>query len=430
MKKIFGTLPMVLLLAGAVGAQGIIVTSPDGGEIWKTGSDHPITWSSNGLSGNVKIGLFKGDTHLGNIVEHQFYQTGYTWHVGDPLLNGKTYGAGSDYKIQVQSEVNWQWKDLSDNPFTIKTGMAAGLPEGGAAINPIHITAPTKESVWTIGETHTIRWEAADKVKYPLWLFLVTADKKIPVVDIGKTSGFLRPMSMNWTVTDNLFTEEFRIRITSADNEYETHSMPFRIMATKITAFDVLPASVANKVGWHRRHSYEDSWIAVGEPFKSGDVLTSVPNPGGLIIKYGYQRWYQDSDNHERLLHRSIVSFNLGAVISKLKHKATVKSAYIDWKKAGNSPQACAPNIFCLDAHMPNVDSLFGQAFVSFPKHLLTGEQSIQIQMAQRWLDDPSKNYGLVVAAVNEGQSNENGQCVQFCDNVVMKLEIEEKLNK
>jgi hypothetical protein len=50
--------------------------------------------------------------------------------------------------------------------------------------------------------------------------------------------------------------------------------------------------------------------------------------------------------------------------------------------------------------------------------------------MAQQWLSDPAKNYGLVINAANEGQKEQNGQCVQFCDNVVMKIEIEEKLNK
>jgi len=111
-----------LLMSAWLSAQGIIVTSPNGGETWAIGSDYTITWGSNNLSGNVKVGLFKGGAHLGNIVEHQNYQQGVLWHVGNALLNGATYGAGTDYQIQVQSEVNWQWKDLSDNNFTLTSG--------------------------------------------------------------------------------------------------------------------------------------------------------------------------------------------------------------------------------------------------------------------------------------------------------------------
>jgi len=436
MKVRIMTTLLALALSGTIRAQSITLVAPNGGESWKLGTNQNIVWTFTGIPNGtpVKLVLFRNNDKIGQIVENISIGVGgagmYSWKVGN--WEGGTATAGGGYKLRIRDMNGAYPADDGNNPFTITLGMTAGLNEGVAELNPLHIIDPTKESIWTIDEIHTIHWAATEKVKYPLWLFLVTADKKLPVVDIGKSVplGNFRPMEKSWIVTDNLYTEEYRIRITSADNEYYAYSMPFLIKATKITAFNVLPASVANKVGWHKRHSYEDSWIAVGEAFTSGDVLTPVANPGGFIIKYGYQRWYQDSDNNEQYLHRSLVSFDLGAVISKLKHKATVKSAYIDWKKAGNSPQACAPNIFCLDAHMPNVDAMFGQAFVAFPKHLLTGGQQIQIQMAQRWLDDPSKNYGLVVGAVNEGQPHETGQCVTFGDNVVMKLEIEEKLNK
>jgi hypothetical protein len=121
MKKIILMCVFGLVVFGMAYGQGFVITSPNGGEDWKFGTTHAITWGSSSMSGNVKIGLFKGGTHLGNIVEHQFYQTGVNWHVGDPLLNGAAYGAGSDYKIQVQSEVDWHWKDQSDNDFTLST---------------------------------------------------------------------------------------------------------------------------------------------------------------------------------------------------------------------------------------------------------------------------------------------------------------------
>ena len=59
----------------------------------------------------------------------------------------------------------------------------------------------------------------------------------------------------------------------------------------------------------------------------------------------------------------------------------------------------------------------------------IAGDPAVRAQMAQRWLGDPSKNYGVVVLAANEGQTAENGQCVRFVTNAVLKFEIEEKLN-
>ncbi len=142
---------MILGLCGFIQAQTIAVTAPNGLEKWQIGSTQGIRWSSAGLSGNVKIGLFKGGTHIGNIVEHQPYSTGFDWHVGDPLVNGATYGAGTDYQIQVQSEVNWQWKDLSDNNFTIITGMQQAVVRPGMSDRPPVLLKFPKLAVTDIG---------------------------------------------------------------------------------------------------------------------------------------------------------------------------------------------------------------------------------------------------------------------------------------
>jgi len=37
------------------------------------------------------------------------------------LINGTSYANGSDYRIQVQSEVDWTKKDQSDGNFGIYT---------------------------------------------------------------------------------------------------------------------------------------------------------------------------------------------------------------------------------------------------------------------------------------------------------------------
>ena len=300
-----------------------------------------------------------------------------------------------------------------------------GLPVAAPVI-PIHILEPTHSSVWTIGEGHTISWTATDKVKYPLWLFLVSKDHKIPIVDIGKAgSARLPATAMRWLVPDNLYDQEYCIRITSADNTVQVHSQPFRIKATRTINFDVAPAHVANKVHTHNSNEIQPG---PGDSYRAG--LTPVPSPGGTIVKFGYQRWYRDGDNHGHVLHRSFVKFDLLRLLTEQQHKLTVKNCSFAWVTAPNSPQpACSSAMLCLDAAMPGGESMFGDAFAAFPKHLIGADPVVRVQMAQRWLDDPSKNYGVVVLAANEGQTAENGQCVRFV-NLTLKLGIEEKLNK
>jgi hypothetical protein len=173
--KIAMVIVVLTCLALGLSAQSVNVLTPNGGENWAIGSDHTITWGSNNLSGNVKIGLFKGGTHLGNIVEHQNYQAGVSWHVGNPLLNGATYGAGTDYQIQVQSEVDWHWKDQSDTNFTISSPIVIGvgviIPLVQIQTNPaasrtviapgIIIDSPGSSTQWIAGDTHEITWRWA-----------------------------------------------------------------------------------------------------------------------------------------------------------------------------------------------------------------------------------------------------------------------------
>jgi hypothetical protein len=129
------------------GTASVLVIAPNGGEDWALASSHSIQWNAYGITGNVKIGLFKGGTHLGNIAAGvPASQGSYSWQVGLPLLNGASYAAGTDYRIQVQSEADWTKKDQSDSNFTI-SGTASVL-----------VIAPNGGEDWALASNQTIRW--------------------------------------------------------------------------------------------------------------------------------------------------------------------------------------------------------------------------------------------------------------------------------
>ena len=442
MKKAIWFVLGCLLIGGAAFGQSFTITSPNGGESWELGKLHNITWTYPGIPNNkkVKLMLWKDGSKVGDIAtDLPIGSSGsgsYAWTVGS--YQGGTAEDGTGYKVRVRDMQNQYEMDQSNQPFAIapaseppsKPGkLKAQVGQVAEAMVAISIKEPTKTSVWTIGETHTIRWSAADRVKYPLWLFLVSADHTIPIVDIGKVqaTGQTRPMEKMWTVTDNLYDGQYCIRITSADRAYEQHSVPFTIKASKTTTYEVLPSAVYNKVQWHNIVG-GDIWP--GEVFHGG--TSSIPDPGGKIIKYGWQRWYDEADTNGYTLHHSYVFFDLAGVISKLVGPATVKSASIHWEKAANSPQACFSVIWALDGAMAVGDgsNMFGAAFDAFPKHKVNGSSQLQMQIAQRWLTDPAKNYGVVICSSMEGVVGQNAQCVEFGDQVVLKLTIEEKLNK
>jgi len=74
---------------------GIIVTSPNGGEIWGLGTMQNITWTSPGLPGYLRIELWKTNRKLGDIAVNIPIVNGtYAWTIGN-------HSAGSNYAVRI-----------------------------------------------------------------------------------------------------------------------------------------------------------------------------------------------------------------------------------------------------------------------------------------------------------------------------------------
>jgi hypothetical protein len=91
----------------------IVVTSPNGGEQWRKGTSHQITWLIKGNTGtSVKIELLQG-TSVNRVITSSVSNSGkYSWNIPSAQSIG-------DYKIRVTSKMNASVKDDSDNIFKI-----------------------------------------------------------------------------------------------------------------------------------------------------------------------------------------------------------------------------------------------------------------------------------------------------------------------
>lgn len=104
------------------------LTSPNGGETWQLGRVQPVTWSADGISGNVKLVLFQNGVKKGNIVTDLHAAGGtYSWTVGSFV--GGIAGAGNGYSIRVIT-MDGLYKDESDAPFSISE-LRLTTPNGG-----------------------------------------------------------------------------------------------------------------------------------------------------------------------------------------------------------------------------------------------------------------------------------------------------------
>jgi subtilisin family serine protease len=93
----------------------ITVVTPNGGEKWKHGTTHTISWSKTGNPGtNVKIELLKGTT-VNRVITTSKSGTSYSWTISS------TQTPGTDYKIRVTSTSNSAYKDTSNSNLIIVT---------------------------------------------------------------------------------------------------------------------------------------------------------------------------------------------------------------------------------------------------------------------------------------------------------------------
>ena len=105
----------------------IMVTSPNGGEIWEKGTTRIITWLDN-VTWNVRIELWKGGSYCSLINASAPGNGSCYWAIPATLLSG------NDYKVKILALGNSSTSlfDFSDNSFTINgpNPTPAGTPFG------------------------------------------------------------------------------------------------------------------------------------------------------------------------------------------------------------------------------------------------------------------------------------------------------------
>jgi len=117
----------------------IIVTSPNGGENWRVGESHNISWTSQGTSGNVKIDYStNGGSSWQTVVSSTADDGSYLWTMPNT--------PSSDCLVKICDAKDPDCCDQSDETFTIS--------------EPCQITViwPNGGEIWCTGENHYVRW--------------------------------------------------------------------------------------------------------------------------------------------------------------------------------------------------------------------------------------------------------------------------------
>ncbi|MFZ5432792.1 MAG: T9SS type A sorting domain-containing protein [Calditrichota bacterium] len=172
---------------------GLALTSPNGGELWTTGTSQTITWSRNNANGNVSVLLNRNyPTGSWETLTTTVSTNSYTWPVA---------GANSsNARIQIQLTSSPTVNDLSDADFSI------GTPQ-------LTLLAPAGGETWLTGSVQTIRWTR----EYAPGNVVVQINRYYPGGSWTTLSSSVAGDSLQWTVTGPATTTN-RVKIYLSSN--------------------------------------------------------------------------------------------------------------------------------------------------------------------------------------------------------------------
>ena len=124
----------------------IVVTSPSGGEVWRIGETHKITWKAVGVQ-TVNIILNSGYSGAITIVSNIPASNGsYSWTIPNNIIS------------------------YDKCMLFIGTGSSRLFSILGTVPPSITIISPKKNDVWKVGETHDIIWNSSGVDKVTIWV--------------------------------------------------------------------------------------------------------------------------------------------------------------------------------------------------------------------------------------------------------------------
>ena len=219
----------------AISPGSFSLTAPNGGESWPLGSNRLITWTVGGVTGSVRLDLYKNGTAIENKVGTIMSSTGaavgkYSWKVGD-LINAQAPDGGG-YRIVISSYAP-QLKDSSDGPFTIAPAQLklTSLPSPG-----LSLTNPRRADRWYKGTGYTITWTFHGLEEFPVRLDLMRNDGTTVVEKIAKN--IANNGQCFWSVPLSLPDAEtlYKMRIRTMDGKHSDTAGPFKIAKAKAPA--------------------------------------------------------------------------------------------------------------------------------------------------------------------------------------------------
>ena len=239
--------------SNSVTSASIIVTSPNGGETWQSGTSKTVTWTYTGNPGTmVKIELLRAGALVGTMTSGTPIGTGgngsFTWNISSSIT------PGSDYKVRVTSTTTSSYSDTSNNNFTI------GAPPS------ITVTSPNGGEAWQTGTSHVINWTYTGNPGTAVKIELLRAGALVGTMTSSTSIGTGGNGSFTWNIGSSITPgSDYKVRVTStttssysdtSNNNFTINSVPPSIIVTSPNGGET----------WQRGTSKTVTWSYTGNP--------------------------------------------------------------------------------------------------------------------------------------------------------------------
>lgn len=174
--------------------QEIVVTKPNGGEVWEAGTTQDITWESTNVSAvNIEYTVNNGVTWT-NLVNNIPSTGFYSW---SQIPNT----ASTNCKIRIRDASDTTKYDESNSTFTI-----APEPE-------ITVTSPNGGETWQAGTSNNITWTSTNIANVKIEYTINGGADWFTVIGSTPSNG-----TFNWNGVPDIYSQQCRIKISDADD--------------------------------------------------------------------------------------------------------------------------------------------------------------------------------------------------------------------
>jgi hypothetical protein len=245
----------------------IAIASPNGGEIWKSGETHNITWRSTGLlpDARVVLNLDDGNGHAYSIMNGDALSVlasagSYSWTVPQNTVGGYNF-IGSKFKIFISTQTT-NLSDSSDNYFSIVSPVV---------VSTSAITFPVSGSQLIKGNTYNITWTPSSS-SARMYISLQTPTTLVSRI----AEGIADTGSYSWTVPSNIeLGSNYNISIRTGAYVPVATSSNFSIVSPTVQPSITVTSPNGGEV-WQVGNTYQINWTNAG-------LDASLPVAIGLI---------------------------------------------------------------------------------------------------------------------------------------------------